>query len=85
MEDKSLPSTSSSRQDTLHLEVFTEFDKLPPWPFSLTVMASLEALCEDNDERRAPITLCAVIDRRLVCEPSPVVVAVHSAMLCVAL
>lgn len=65
MEDKSLElSTSQSRRDTLHLEVFTDFDKLPPWPSALMVMASLEALCESNDERRAPVTLCAVIDRR---------------------
>jgi len=65
MEDKSLQlSASLSRQDTLHLEAFMEFDKLPPWPSSLMVMASLEAVCQSNDERRAPITLCAVIDRR---------------------
>lgn len=65
MEDKSPElSTSQSRSDTLHLEVFTDFDKLPPWPSALMVMASLEALYESNDERRAPVTLCAVIDRR---------------------
>lgn len=67
MEDKSLTlSTSLSRQETLHLEVFTDFDKLPPWPSALMVMASLEAQCESNEDRRAPVTLCAVIDRRWV-------------------
>ena len=55
---------STSVRETLHLEVFTEFDKVPPWPSAMTVMASLEALTDDNEEKRAPVTLCAVIDRR---------------------
>ena len=64
MEEKRAIDNQSSVRDTLHVEVFNEYDKVPPWPTSMTVMASLEALTESNDSKRAPVTICAVIDRR---------------------
>ena len=52
---------------SLDLVALSEYDKVPLSRVEVTVMAKIKAVSQDNEERRAPITICAAIDRRFVC------------------
>lgn len=50
---------------TLLLSVLSEYDSIPDNKLvECTVMAQVRAKEQENEERRAPVTICAAIDRR---------------------
>jgi len=49
---------------SLVVEVLSEYMKIPITQCEVTAMAKIKALAQLNEERRAPITICAAIDRR---------------------
>lgn len=51
-------------ESSLVLEVLAEYMKIPVSETEVTVMAKVTALSPPNEDRRAPITICAAIDRR---------------------
>ena len=56
-EEESLPPS-------LVVEVLSEYMKIPITQCEVTTMAKIRALAQPNEEKRAPITICAAIDRR---------------------
>ena len=54
---------SSADSPALILEAVAEFMKIPATKRELTVMAKVRARLQPDEERRAPITICAAIDR----------------------
>ena len=62
--DKTKTTRETSQQEALHLEVFTDFERITPAQTDVMVLASVTAAPLANEERRAPITICAAIDRR---------------------
>ena len=69
-------ATASSDSDPVVLEVRPEFTLINPCPprpgearqsrDEVMVMARILAVREADDDRRAPVSICAVIDRRCV-------------------
>ncbi len=53
----------SSGKPSLTLEVKCDAMKAPASPTEVTVMARLTASAQKEGDRRAPVTLCAAIDR----------------------
>lgn len=51
---------------SLELEVLSEYMKIPATRTEVTVMARIKALAQQDGDRRAPVTICAAIDRRWV-------------------
>ena len=45
-------------------ELLSEFMKVPATSTEVTLMAKIRAMAQVNEERRAPVTICAAIDRR---------------------
>ena len=45
-------------------ELLCEFMKVPATGTDVTLMAKIRAMAEVSEERRAPVTICAAIDRR---------------------
>ena len=45
-------------------ELLCEFMKVPAASTEVTLMAKVRAMAQVNEERRAPVTICAAIDRR---------------------
>ena len=45
-------------------EVLCEYMKIPVTQTEVTVMAKVRAVSQQDETRRAPITICAAIDRR---------------------
>ena len=45
-------------------ELLSEFMKVPSSRTDVTLMAKVRAMVQANEERRAPVTICAAIDRR---------------------
>ena len=45
-------------------ELLSEFMKVPAASTEVTLMAKVRAMAQVNEERRAPVTICAAIDRR---------------------
>ncbi len=56
--------TSSIPDSALILETLSEYLKITTGLSEVTVMAKVTALAQPNEDRRAPITICAAIDRR---------------------
>lgn len=54
---------SSSDSPALVLEAVGEYMKLPATRKEMTVMAKLRARLQPDEDRRAPISICAAIDR----------------------
>ena len=54
---------SKNPPSTLVLEGLSEFMKIPVRRTEVTIMAKLRAGSQPDEERRAPITICAAIDR----------------------
>ena len=63
--DKTKTTREVSQQEALHLEVFTDYERITPAQTDVMVLATVTAAPLANEERRAPITICAAIDRRL--------------------
>ena len=64
--DKAKTTREASQQEALHLEVFTDYERITPAQTDVMVLATVTAAPLANEERRAPITICAAIDRRWV-------------------
>ncbi len=47
-------------------EVLCEFMKIPATMTEVTAMAKIRATVQQDENRRAPITICAAVDRRYV-------------------
>ena len=47
-------------------ELLCEFLKIPKSPTQVTLMLKVRAVAQATEDRRAPVTICAVIDRRCV-------------------
>ena len=62
--DKPKTDREASQQEALHLEVFTDYERITPAQTDVTVLATVTAAPLASEERRAPITICAAIDRR---------------------
>lgn len=45
-------------------ELLSEFMKVPVAATEVTLMAKIRAMAQVNEDRRAPVTICAAIDRR---------------------
>ena len=45
-------------------ELLSEFMKVSAARTEITLMAKIRALAQVNEDRRAPVTICAAIDRR---------------------
>lgn len=45
-------------------ELLSEFMKVPVAPTEVTLMAKIRAMAQVNEDGRAPVTICAAIDRR---------------------
>lgn len=54
---------SKNPPSTLVLEALSEYMKIPVSKTEVTVMAKVRARSQSDEERRAPITICAAIDR----------------------
>lgn len=61
--DKTKTTREATQQEALHLEVFTDFERITPAQTDVMVLATVTAAPLANEERRAPITICAAIDR----------------------
>ncbi len=57
-------ATTSTPDSALILETLSEYLKITTSLSEVTVMAKITALAQPNEDRRAPITICAAIDRR---------------------
>ena len=55
---------SQEQPSCLVPELLSEFMKVPSAPTEVTLMAKIRAMAQVNEERRAPVTICAAIDRR---------------------
>lgn len=55
--------TGSSSSPALIMEAVGEYMKIPATRTEMTVMAKLRARLQPDEDRRAPITICAAIDR----------------------
>ena len=53
----------ASASPALVMEAVCEFMKIPATKRDMTVMAKLRARLQPDEDRRAPITICAAIDR----------------------
>jgi len=49
---------------SLVVEVLSEYLKVTTEASTVTIMAKVRALAQPNEDRRAPVTICAAIDRR---------------------
>lgn len=47
-------------------EVLCEYMKIPAGATEVTIMAKVRATVQQDENRRAPITICAAVDRRYV-------------------
>ena len=57
--------SDQATNDGLHLSILSEYDTVPSNKLvECTVMAQIKAKEQENEERRAPVTICAAIDRR---------------------
>ena len=45
-------------------ELLSEFMKVPAASTEVTLMAKVRAMAQVSEDRRAPVTICAAIDRR---------------------
>ena len=45
-------------------ELLCEYMKIPATQTDVTLMAKIRAMAQVSEERRAPVTICAAIDRR---------------------
>ena len=51
----------------LQLELMCEYDKVPvPANLQCSLLAKITANSQPNEDKRAPVTICAAIDRRYV-------------------
>lgn len=62
--DKSNDGSTATPESSLLLEVCAEYMKIPVTETEVTTMAKVTALSPSNEDRRAPVTICAAIDRR---------------------
>ncbi len=60
----------SSDEEVLKLELTSEFKQIPSKVANLkcSMLAKVTACPQSNDDKRAPVTICAAIDRRFGCE-----------------
>ena len=58
------PPPPEEKPSCLVPELLCEFLKIPPSQTEVTLMAKVSAMAEVSEERRAPVTICAAIDRR---------------------
>lgn len=60
-------SSGASDSSTLQVEVICEYEQIPAdKKQECCLMVRVKAAPPMNEDRRAPITICAAIDRRLV-------------------
>ncbi len=62
--DKNKEDPMATPDSSLILETLSEYLKIPVSSSEVTVMAKVTALAQPNEDRRAPVTICAAIDRR---------------------
>ena len=57
-----------SSDDVLTLELACEYKQIPVSAVNLrcSLLAKVTASAQNNEDKRAPVTICAAIDRRLV-------------------
>lgn len=53
-----------ARASCLEVQLLCEYDTISGQRTEVTLMAKVKAQCLESEERRAPITICAAIDRR---------------------
>ena len=56
----------SSNDEVLKLELTSEFEQIPRRATNLkcSLLAKVTAEAQSNEDKRAPVTICAAIDRR---------------------
>lgn len=61
-------SKDPSNQDVLQLELTSEFKQVPmnAVNFKCSLLANVTACAQNNEDKRAPVTICAAIDRRYI-------------------
>ena len=68
-EDQPVPPVEPPEQPScLVPELVCEYLKIPKSSTEVTLMLKVKAVEQATEERRAPVTICAVIDRRLACK-----------------
>ena len=55
---------SKSPTPSLAAQTLCEYMKIPATQTKVTIMAKIRAVAQQDENRRAPITICAAIDRR---------------------
>ena len=63
---KGAEGKATSPPPSLEVQALSEYMKLPGTRSEVTVMAKVKAVSQEDESRRAPITICAAIDRRWV-------------------
>ena len=58
------PAEPPEQPSCLVPELLCEYLKIPKSPTEVTLMLKVRAVAQATEDRRAPITICAVIDRR---------------------
>jgi hypothetical protein len=58
------PAESPEKPSCLVPELLCEYLKIPKSPTEVTLMLKVRAVAQATEDRRAPVTICAVIDRR---------------------
>ena len=63
--DKSKEGATSVRTGGLWMEILCEHERIPAGKrIDSAFMIRIRAIAESNQDRRAPVTICAVIDKR---------------------
>ena len=60
-------ATAAASNDALSLQVLCQYDQIPSqYQMDCTLLVKIKATSELNEDRRAPVTLVATIDRRYI-------------------
>lgn len=66
-DQKKSGATASASNDALSLQVLCQYDQIPShYQMDCTLLVKIKATSELNEDRRAPVTLVATIDRRSI-------------------
>lgn len=66
-DQKKSGATAAANNDSLSLQVLCQYDQIPSRrSIDCTLLVKITATSELNEDRRAPVTLVATIDRRYI-------------------
>lgn len=66
-DQKKSGATAAASNDALSLQVLCQYEQIPSqYQMDCTLLVKIKATSELNEDRRAPVTLVATIDRRYI-------------------